>query len=92
MAHTIKNKKQLLARIKRIGGQVNAIERALEGEKNCSTILNTIAACRGAMNGLMAEIVEGHINMHLIRADKSPTKDQLQAAEDLIALVKSYLK
>src|ERR1700726_1587042 len=60
MAHTIRDKKKLLNRVNRISGQVGAIKRALEQEKDCTDLLRTIAACRGAINGLMAEVIEGH--------------------------------
>jgi FrmR/RcnR family transcriptional regulator, repressor of frmRAB operon len=89
MAHTVADKKNLIARVRRIKGQIEALEKALEAEKDCSAILHQIAGCRGAMNGLMAEVVEGHIRSHLVPG--SGTK-QSKAAEDLIALVNSYLK
>ncbi len=92
MAHTIKNKKRLLNRIRRIRGQVDAIEKALEQEQECSVTLQTIAACRGAMNGLMAEIVEDHIRFHLVDPKRKPTSAQLDAAQDLIDVVNAYLK
>ncbi len=94
MAHTTTDKKKLVARIKRIRGQIDAIERALEDENDCSAILHHIAGCRGAMNGLMAEVVEGHIRSHLLDGGNgvNDKKAQAQAAEDLIELLKSYLK
>src|SRR5262249_44047588 len=64
MAHTIRDKKKLLNRVRRIRGQIDAVEKALDQEQDCSTILLTIAACRGAINSLMAEIIEGHIRFH----------------------------
>src|SRR5580704_15981650 len=91
MAHTVADKKKLVARVRRIRGQVEALEKALEEEQDCSLILHQIAGCRGAMNGLMAEVVEGHIRSHLLIADGNKAR-QAQAAEDLIELVKSYLK
>lgn len=94
MAHTTTEKKKLIDRVRRIRGQIDAIEKALEEEKDCSAILHHIAGCRGAMNGLMAEVVEGHIRSHLL-AGGNGAKDkqaQAQAAEELIELVKSYLK
>jgi DNA-binding FrmR family transcriptional regulator len=87
--HTIKDKKKLIDRVKRIAGQVASIERALEQESSCSTILRNIAACRGAMNSLMAEVMEGHIRMHLI---EDSDNDSHEAAEELIDVVHSYLK
>lgn len=93
MAHTIKEKKKLLNRVRRIRGQVAAIERALEEETNdCGSVLQLIASCRGAMNGLMAEVVEGHIQFHIINPDYEPTAEQVEAAQELVDLVKTYLK
>ncbi len=94
MGHTTVEKKKLIARIRRIRGQIDAIEKALEEEQDCSAILHHIAGCRGAMNGLMFEVVEGHIRSHLLLSGSKPEDAQIreQAAEDLIDLVKSYLK
>ncbi|MGH9764115.1 MAG: metal/formaldehyde-sensitive transcriptional repressor [Blastocatellia bacterium] len=92
MAHTTKDKKKLLNRVKRIKGQVEAIERALEEEVECSSVLNTIAACRGAMNALMAEIIEGHILFHVLDPSKGPNTEQARGAAELIEVVNAYLK
>lgn len=89
MAHTAADKKKLIDRVRRIRGQIEAIEKALEDERDCSVILHNIAGCRGAMNGLMAEVVEGHIRSHIVGGSGAK---QNQAANDLIDLVKSYLK
>ena len=90
MGHTTADKKKLIDRVRRIRGQIEAIEKALVDEQDCSAILHHIAGCRGAMNGLMAEVVEGHIRSHLLAP--SAKEEQTNAAEDLIELVKSYLK
>ena len=66
MAHTIKDKRKLLSRIRRIKGQTEAIERALEGEVECEDILQLVASCRGALNGLMTELIEGHLRFHVL--------------------------
>jgi DNA-binding FrmR family transcriptional regulator len=92
MAHTIRDKKKLLNRVRRIRGQVDAIGRALAQEQDCSVILQTVAACRGAINGLMAEVVEGHMRSHLVDPDRRPTSKQARAAQELIDVVKTYLK
>ncbi len=92
MAHTQRDRKKLLARIGRIRGQVEAIERALSDEKDCAAVLQTIAACRGAINGLMSEVLEGHIREHILDPSHKPTTTQKEAAEDVIDLIKSYLK
>lgn len=93
MAHTQRDKKKLLNRVRRIRGQIDAIERGLEEEsEGCTPILQLIASCRGAINGLMAEVIEGHIRFHVIDPDQKPTSEQTEAAEELIDVVKTYLK
>jgi FrmR/RcnR family transcriptional regulator, repressor of rcnA expression len=90
MAHLIQNKKKLLARISRIRGQLNGIEKALDAERDCGEVLLTLAACRGALNSLMAEILEDHVRQHVLGAQS--TKDREVAAEELIEVIKRYLK
>jgi DNA-binding FrmR family transcriptional regulator len=92
MAHTVRDKKKLLNRVRRIRGQIDAVEKALEQEQECSTILLSIAACRGAINSLMAEIIEGHIRFHVVDPDEKPTTEKARAAQELIDVVKTYLK
>jgi FrmR/RcnR family transcriptional regulator, repressor of frmRAB operon len=92
MAHTVKEKKKLINRVRRIRGQVESLEKALEEEKEYSLILQTIAACRGAINGFMFEILEGHILTHVLDPDIPITSDQSKAAQELIDLVRTYLK
>jgi DNA-binding FrmR family transcriptional regulator len=92
MAHTVSDKKKLIHRIRRIRGQVEAIERAVDAEHECSDVLRTIAACRGAINGLMAELLEGHVRFHVLDPDHKPRGEQAIAAEELIDLIKTYLK
>ena len=92
MAHTKKDKEKLLNRVNRIKGQVNAIEKALEADDDCSRVLQTIAACRGAINGLMAEVLEGHVRFHVLDPRCKPTMEQAEATEELIDLVNRYLK
>ena len=91
-AHTIRDKQKLLNRVRRIQGQIAAVEKALEEEQDCSAILLTIAACRGAINGLMAEVIEGHIRFHVVDPDRQPTTEKARAAQELIDVVKAYLK
>lgn len=92
MSHTVRDKKKLLNRVRRIHGQVGAIEKALDAEQDASAILQMIVSCRGAMNGLMAEVIEGHIRLHVVDPNKKPTSDQVAAAEELIDVVRSYLR
>jgi DNA-binding FrmR family transcriptional regulator len=92
MAHTAKDKTKLLSRVRRIRGQVEAIERALDKEHECSSVLQLMAACRGALNGLMAEVMEGHIRFHVLIPSKGKKSPQAEAAEELIDVVHAYLK
>jgi DNA-binding FrmR family transcriptional regulator len=64
----------------------------LDDDQECSKVLQTIAACRGAINGLMAEVMEGHVRYHVMDPDRKPTSEQAEAAEELIELVNRYLK
>ena len=91
MAHTIKDKNKLLTRVRRIKGQAEAIEKALEQDKGCSVILQQIAAIRGAVNGLMTEVMEGHIRAHL-GADDISSAQRKDDLEDVITVLRSYLK
>jgi DNA-binding FrmR family transcriptional regulator len=92
MAHTIREKRKLLNRVRRIRGQLAGVEKALEAENDCGPVLQTIAACRGALNGLMAEILEGHIREHVIDPKRRPTAQQREAADELVDVVRAYLK
>lgn len=92
MAHTTEEKKKLLNRVRRVRGQVDAIERALDQEAECSDVLHTISACRGAMDALMAEVIEGHIRFHVLDPKTTPTDEQTLAADDLIAALRTYLR
>lgn len=92
MSHTVRNKKKLLNRIRRIAGQVRAIEQALEREQDASDILRTIAACRGAMNSLMAEVVEGHVRRHVVDPRRTLPAAQAEAIEELLDVVRAYLR
>lgn len=92
MSHTVLNKKKLLGRVRRIRGQVEAIERALENEAGCEEVMHLIAGMRGATAGLMAEVVEDHVLTHLVDEKKHPGALNEDAAEKLLDVVRSYLK
>jgi DNA-binding FrmR family transcriptional regulator len=92
MTHTIRDKRKLLARVRRIRGQVEAIERALDTEAGCEQVMHMIAGVRGAMAGLMAEVVEDHVRTHLVDAAKHPSALNTEAAEQLLDVVRTYLK
>ena len=90
--HTVKQSRKLLARVRRLRGQVEAIERALESEAECAQVMHLIAGARGAMAGLMAEVVEDQVLTHLVDAQAHPGALNRDAAEQLIEVVRAYLK
>lgn len=92
MSHTIKNKEKLIARARRIRGQIEALERALAEEQECSDILRVITSARGAMNGLMVELLEDQIRCHLLDPHQKLTPRQTDAADGLLETLRSYLK
>ena len=92
MTHTIRDKRSLLARVRRIRGQVEAIERALDNEAGCEKIMHLLASTRAAMAGLMAEIVGDHVRTHLVDAEQYPQALNVDATEQLLAVVRTYLK
>lgn len=92
MAHTTREKSKLLARVRRIRGQIEAVERALESESSCTEVLQLLAATRGAMNGLMAEVIEDHIREHVASPSIKSDAERAKGADELVEVVRSYLK
>ena len=92
MSHTIKEKAKLLGRVRRIKGQMEAVERALEAEMECGAILQLVASVRGAINGLTVELIEDHIVHHVVDPNKEPDAERAKGAADLIDVVRTYLK
>jgi len=92
MSHTVQDKQKLLARVRRIKGQVEAVERALDGEAGCDQVLHLIAGTRGALAGLMAEVVEDHVRTHLVDEERYPGALNAEAAERLLEVIRTYLK
>jgi DNA-binding FrmR family transcriptional regulator len=92
MSHTVREKQKLLARVRRIRGQVEGIERALNGEAGCDQIMHLIAGVRGAVAGLMAVVVEDHVHAHLVDTEKYPNALNGEAADELLEVVRAYLK
>lgn len=87
----LRDKRGLINRVRRLRGQVEAIERALDGEASCSDLLQRITAARGAINGLMAEVLEEHVREYLLPADGKTGPRAADAAEELIEIIHSYL-
>jgi DNA-binding FrmR family transcriptional regulator len=90
--HTTLHRSKLLARVRRLKGQVEAIERALQADGGCDQVMHLIAGARGAMAGLMAEVVEDHVRTHLVDAEQHPGALKAEAAEQLLDVVRAYLK
>jgi DNA-binding FrmR family transcriptional regulator len=82
----------MLNRVRRIRGQVESIESAIERGADCSDILHTISACRGAINALMAEVLDGHIRFYVIDPDDNPKSEKARATQELIDVIKTYLR
>jgi DNA-binding FrmR family transcriptional regulator len=91
MSHSHREKVKLLNRVKRIRGQMDSVERALSSDDHeCADVLMLLAAARGGINGLMGEVLEDHIRLHLLKDGHAPLTPEL--GEDLIDLVRAYLK
>ncbi|HBY26956.1 MAG TPA: hypothetical protein DEH75_10510 [Bradyrhizobium sp.] len=84
MSHTIKHKSKLIGRIRRIKGQIEAVERALESEIGCADVLMLVASVRGAVNGLTAELLEDHIRHHVVDPAHEKDAERARGAADLI--------
>ena len=91
MPSTPEEKKKVLTRVRRIRGQIDALERSLEGDAECRAILQQIAAVRGAANGLMAEVLESHIR-ETFDGNDCYSREVSQSVDDTIELVRAYLK
>lgn len=87
-----KEKQKLLSRIKRLAGQIDAVERSVAEGDECADILMLLAAIRGGVNSLMAEILEDHVRLHILHPDESARESPEELTEDLISLVRAYLK
>jgi DNA-binding FrmR family transcriptional regulator len=90
MSHTSREKTKLMARIRRIKGQIEGIERALEADMACAEVLRQIASVRGAVNGLTAEVMEDHLREHVLAP--SDENERRQGAEEMIEVIRAYLK
>jgi len=91
MSHVAKEKQKLLNRLKRLKGQLDAIERAVGSDAECARVLQQATACRGALDGFIAEVIEDHIREHMIDPMAAPEDPRTQAGEELVAIVHAYL-
>jgi FrmR/RcnR family transcriptional regulator, repressor of frmRAB operon len=92
MSHVATEKAKLLNRIRRLRGQIEAIERAVEADDECADVLQQATSCRGALDGFIAEVIEDHIREHMVDPNAGHETPQALAAEELIEIVHQYLK
>jgi FrmR/RcnR family transcriptional regulator, repressor of frmRAB operon len=92
MGHVAREKAKLLNRVKRMRGQLEAIERAIDADSECAMVLQQATACRGALDGFIAQVLEDHIREHMIDPKAGATDPRAEAAEELIEIVHMYLK
>lgn len=90
MSHTARDKEKLIARVRRLKGQVEGIERALAGDAACGEVLRQLASARGALNGLTAEVMEGHLREHVLDAETDA--ERRQGGEELLDVIRTYMK
>ena len=89
--HTHRDRDKLKARLARLRGQIDAVGRGLDEDRDCGAILQQVAAIRGAVAGLMAELMQGHVREHLA-AEGIPDADRARAADDLVEVLRRYLR
>ena len=90
--HTVREKEKLVARVRRIRGQIEGIERALTEERGCYEVLQTVTAARGALNGLVAEMIEDHVRYHVLDPEERVSAKRARAADELVDIVRAYVK
>jgi DNA-binding FrmR family transcriptional regulator len=88
--HTVRHKKKLVARVRRVKGQIEAVERALTEERGCEEVIQTIAAARGAINALAAEVLCEHLEEHLGVA-RVPSAERTRAASELARVIRQFV-
>jgi DNA-binding FrmR family transcriptional regulator len=92
MSHPPESKTKLIARVMRIKGQVEAVERALKADVGCADVLMLVASLRGAVHGLSAQVMEEHIRFHVVNPDTDRDRARAKGAAELIEVVRTYLK
>lgn len=91
MAHTTRERRRLKARVARLRGQLDGVARALDEERGCGEVLQQVAAIRGAVTGLMAELLEGHLREHVAAGRATPAARR-QAADELVLALRRYVR
>jgi FrmR/RcnR family transcriptional regulator, repressor of frmRAB operon len=92
MGHVAQEKEKLLLRLRRLRGQIEAIERAVNADEECADVLRQATSCRGALDGFIAEVIEDHIREHMIDPKAARDDPRMLAAEELVEIVHQYLK
>ncbi len=92
MTHSVENKQKLLNRVRRLRGQIDALERALEADAGCSEVMRLVAVARGATNGIMAEVVEDHILEHMTGNGQKRARAEQDATDELLNVLRTYIK
>ena len=90
MSHTHENSKKIKTRIKKIKGQLEAVEKKIDAQEDCYEVLQTLAAAKGALNSLIGELIQEHIHEHIVHSDSKKAQDE--GAQELIKLIKTYWK
>ena len=90
MGHTHRSKDKLVARIRRLKGQMEAVERALENEQPCGDVLQLLASIRGALSGLTVELMQEHLSEHVVQAETDA--ERRQAASELAEALRTYMR
>jgi DNA-binding FrmR family transcriptional regulator len=90
--HTSRERDKLIARVRRIRGQMEAVERAITEDKGCYEVLQTVTAARGALNSLVAEMIEDHVRFHVLDPEEKVSAKRARAADELVDIVRAYVK
>ncbi|MBN9527246.1 MAG: metal/formaldehyde-sensitive transcriptional repressor [Alphaproteobacteria bacterium] len=91
-SHVVAEKQRLLNRVRRLRGQVDALERALIADEACDDVMRLVTATRGAINGIMAEVINGHIRTHMVDPNRAPSQSKRNAADELVSVLRTYLR
>jgi DNA-binding FrmR family transcriptional regulator len=92
MPEPIEDRQKLINRVRRLAGQIEALERAVENDAGFTEVMRLLTAGRGAINSIMAEVVEDHIQAHMLGRDRKPSRAEIEAAEELLDVLRSYIK
>ena len=90
MSHLTRDSSKLISRLRRIRGQVEGVERALEAEADCGEVLRQIASIRGAITGLTSQVIEEHLRNHVI--DVPTAAERERGAAEMLDVLKAYMK